>query len=179
MSDWNILISTYQGGYQRACRALRKLGSVESTPYHNVIAMAATDPMALLESIERRTDEVPALYDAISRVAPAKAGFRFGSVDEFKEKAEAIVRGWAPALAERSFHVRLRRRGAHHEIHAHDVERHLDEALLDALAQAGSSGKISFSDPDAVIAIDTVDDCAGLALWTRDDLARHRLLRPD
>lgn len=179
MNDWNVLVSTYQGGYRRAYRALQKLGPVERTPYHNVIAMAAADPVALLESIERRTEEVPALYDAISRVAPAKAGFRFGSADDFKEKAKAILRAWLPALAGRSFHVRLHRRGAGGELHPHDIERCLDEALLDALAQAGTTGKISFTDPDAVIAVDTIEDCAGIALWTREDLARHRLLRPD
>jgi tRNA(Ser,Leu) C12 N-acetylase TAN1 len=100
-------------------------------------------------------------------------------VDELKRKAEEIVLQWVPALGGRSFHVRLRRRGGRHEIHAHEIERYLDEALIDALAQTGSPGKISFTDPDAVIAIDTVDDCAGLALWTREDLMRHRLLRPD
>jgi hypothetical protein len=30
-----------------------------------------------------------------------------------------------------------------------------------------------------VIAIDTVDDTAGIALWTCEDVAHHRLLRPD
>jgi len=34
-------------------------------------------------------------------------------------------------------------------------------------------------DPDAVIAIDSVDHRAGMALWTRDDLKCHPLLRPD
>jgi len=179
MSDWNMLVSTYQGGYRRAVRALRKLGPVDSTPYHNVIAMTAADPMAVLESIERRTEEVPALYDAISRVAPARARFSFGSASEFKEKAAAIMRDWLPELAGRSFHVRLHRRGPHRALPAHDAERDLDETLLAALAQAGACGRISFSDPDAVIAIDTVDDYAGIALWTREDLARHRLLRPD
>ena len=38
---------------------------------------------------------------------------------------------------------------------------------------------ISFKDPDAVIVIDTIDHRAGIALWTRDDLKHHRLLRPD
>ena len=179
MNEWNILVSTYQGGYRRASRALRKLGVVENTPYHNVIAMTAADPMALLEAIERRTEEIPSLYDAISRVAPANAAFHFDSVDELQRKAKEIVLRWAPRLGGRSFHVRLRRRGARHAIHAHEVERYLDEALIDALAQTGSPGKISFTDPDAVIAIDTVDDCAGLALWTREDLVHHRLLRPD
>jgi hypothetical protein len=39
--------------------------------------------------------------------------------------------------------------------------------------------RVSFTDPDALIAIDTIDGRAGISLWTRDDLARHRLLRPD
>src|SRR3974377_1924546 len=45
--------------------------------------------------------------------------------------------------------------------------------------KAGKPGKISFSDPDAVVAIDTIDGRAGLALWTREDLLRYHLLRPD
>ncbi len=40
-------------------------------------------------------------------------------------------------------------------------------------------GAICFSDPDAVIAIDTGDNQAGFGLWSREDLARHHLLRPD
>ncbi len=60
-----------------------------------------------------------------------------------------------------------------------DVERLLDDALLDALTQAGTPGAISFTDADAVIAIDTIDDRAGIGFWTREDLKQHRLLRPD
>ena len=48
-----------------------------------------------------------------------------------------------------------------------------------ATTKAGLPGRISFTDPDAVIVIDTVDDRAGLAMWTREDIAHHRLLRPD
>ena len=45
--------------------------------------------------------------------------------------------------------------------------------------KAGTPGKISFTDPDVVIAIDTIDNRAGLAMWTREELARYHLLRPD
>lgn len=57
--------------------------------------------------------------------------------------------------------------------------RCLDDALLDALREAGTPGTLSFSDLDAVIVIDTIDDRAGMSLWTREDLTCHRLLRPD
>jgi tRNA(Ser,Leu) C12 N-acetylase TAN1 len=179
MKDWNLVINVYQDGYNRALRALRALGLVERSPYHNVLVMNVPDPMELLTAIERRTEEDPALYDAISRVAPAMRSFEFGSADEFREKAIAIMLEWLLRLAGRSFHVRMHRRGATHDLRPQDAERYFDDALLEAAKQAGAPARISFTDPDAVIAIDTVDDRAGLGLWTRDDLARHRLLRPD
>ena len=178
MKDWNVIISVYQGGYRRALRFLTAFGQVERSPYHNVLVMSVADPAALLTAVEQRTEESPALYDAISRVAPAMRTFEFHSVEEFKEKAVAILLEWAPRLTGRTFHVRLHRRGDKRELSTQDVERFLDDALLDATA-AALPGKISFTDPDAVIAIDTIDDRAGMALWTRDDLARHHLVRPD
>jgi len=60
-----------------------------------------------------------------------------------------------------------------------DAERLLDEALLDALKQAGTPGSISFADPDMVIVIETIDDRAGIALWSREELMYHKLVQPD
>ncbi len=179
MKDWNLVISVYRDGYNRALRALRPLAPVERSPYYNVLVMNARDPMELLAAIERRTEEVPALYDAISRVAPAMRSFDFASELEFREKAVAAMLEWLPRLAGRSFHVRLHRRGAAHDLRSQDAERFFDDTLLEAAKQAGAPGRISFTDPDVVIAIDTIDDRVGLGLWTRHDLVEHRLLRPD
>jgi len=44
--------------------------------------------------------------------------------------------------------------------------------LPDGLKAAGKPGRISFDAPDAVIQVETIDDRAGLSLWTADDL-RH------
>lgn len=179
MKDWNVVISIYQGSFRRALRALREFGPVERSPYHNVLVMTVEDPMALLGTLERRTEESPALYDAISRVAPATRSFEFHSIDEFQVKIKDMLIEWLPKLAGRSFHVRVHRRGPRRELKRPDIERFFDDMILDALRQMGTPGKISFTDPDAVIAIDTIDDRAAVALWTREDLARHRLLRPD
>jgi tRNA(Ser,Leu) C12 N-acetylase TAN1 len=75
--------------------------------------------------------------------------------------------------------VRLHRRGGKQELRSPDIERLLDDCVLNATKAAGAPARIAFTDPDAVIAVDTIDDRAGVALWTREDLARHRLLRPD
>ena len=53
----------------------------------------------------------------------------------------------------------------------------MDKVILDALAAQGSIGSVLFENPDVVIDIETVDNRAGLALWTRDDLCNCPLLR--
>ena len=179
MKDWNVVISIYQEGFKPALHALREIGPVEPSPYHNVLVMKVEDPVAVLDAVERRTEEDPPLYDAVSRIAPAMRSFEFHSLEEFHDRAKDVVVEWLPQLAGRSFHVRLHRRGERHDLRTPDVERFIDDALLDALAQAGTPGHISFTDADAVIAIDTIDDRAGIGFWTREDLKQHRLLRPD
>ena len=180
MKDWNAIVCVYQESFRRALRALQEFGSVERSPFYNVLVMKVEDPAALLKAIEERAKEHPALYDAISRIAPAMLGFDFDSADDFLEKAKSIVIEWAPQLAWNSFHVRFHRRGAACDLPTPDVERSLDNALLETLRGVGTPGSVSFSDPDAVIAIDTIDNRAGMGLWRRADLERHRLLlRPD
>ena len=179
MKDWNIVVTIYQEGFKRALRALQDIGPAEGGPYHNVLVMKVDDPMAVLDAVERLTEGRPALYDAIARVAPAIRTFDFSSAEDFKDNAKSIVLEWLPSLAGKSFHARLHRRGPKLELHAPDVERFLNDVIIGATAKAGLPGRISFTDPDAVIVIDTVDDRAGLAMWTREDIAHHRLLRPD
>jgi tRNA(Ser,Leu) C12 N-acetylase TAN1 len=179
MKDWNVVVSVFQDGFGRALRALQKLGVVERSPYHNVLVMQVEDPVVLLEAIEKRTEENPALYDAISRVAPAIRDFDFVSEEEFVERAKSIMHEWSPNLAGCSFHVRLRRRGTKHDLRTHETERLFNDAIVDVTTRAGTPSTISFTDPDVVIAIDTIDNRAGLAMWTREELARFHLLRPD
>ena len=179
MKDWNIIISVFQDGFKQAVRALKLFGTVDRSPYHNVLVMAVENPLALLESIEREVDSRPFLYDAISRVAPAARCFEFHSAEEFVESARSILTEWLSRLRGHSFHVRVHRRGFKHDLRTPDVERLLDGDVLEALRQAGAPGSISFLDPDFVVAIDTIDDRAGMSLWSRDELARHRLVRPD
>lgn len=179
MREWNVVVSVYQEGFRRALKVLRQLAPTERGNYYNVLIMKSDDPVALLAAIEKKTEEDPALYDAISRVAPAIRSFEFHSAEDSAEQAKQIIAEWSQRLAGRTFHVRLHRRGTKYDLATQDTERLFDDAILDTTARAGARAKVSFTEPDAVIAIDTMDDRAGLALWTREDLARHRLLRPD
>jgi len=93
-------------------------GRVERSPYHNVLGMTVDNPLGLLEAIERRSADDPALYDAISRVAPASRCFDFTTASEFCEQSEAIALEWLPGLAYRSFHVRVHGRGLGRYLHS-------------------------------------------------------------
>jgi tRNA(Ser,Leu) C12 N-acetylase TAN1 len=179
VKDWNVVITVYQDGFRRALHALQEFGPVERSPYHNVLVMRVEDPLALLAALEQKTEQSTALNDAISRVAPAMRTVEFHSAQELSEKLGAILSEWSPRLAGSSLHVRLHRRGDRRDLRTPDVERLFDDLLVQATAAAGASCRISFTDPDAVIAIDTVDDRAGIGLWTREHFNRYHLLRPD
>ncbi len=150
MRDWNVVISIYQEGFRRVLKALRQLAPTERSEYYNVLIMKTDDPFALLTAIEQKAEESTALYDAISRVAPAMRSFEFHSADEFVKKAKQIIGEWSARLAGHSFHVRLHRRGAKYDLATQDAERMFDDVIIDTTAKTGTPGKVSFTDPDAV-----------------------------
>jgi len=110
----------------------------------------------------------------LGHVLPITEGFTFGDAADLTDRASRIALGWAAVLGGRSFHTRMHRRGHQGELHSSTVERAIDEALL---ARLDPSGRLDFSDPDAVIDLETVRDEAGMAIWTRADLGRWPLLR--
>ncbi len=176
---WNVVVTTHEQGYRTALRVLKVLGGVARSPYHNVLLMVVEDPLALLAALEERAAHEPMLLDTISRVAPAIDCFNFSSAADFEIKVKNAAVLWLPRLASASFHVRLHHRGSRWPIATPAMERSIGEDLLDRVVAAGAPGRIAFDDPDAVIAIDTVDNRAGIGFWTRNDLSRYRFLRPD
>jgi hypothetical protein len=50
--------------------------------------------------------------------------------------------------------------------------------LLQAASASGAPARIAFEEPDLVVAIETVGSQAGVALVSRDQLARYPFLRP-
>lgn len=179
MQDWNVVVTVYEEGFADALKALREFGPVEPTGFHNVLVMKVEDPLALLNALERSIEADAYLGNTLSRAAPCQRTFDFTSPEDFEEQARRIALEWAPQLAGRAFHVRFHRRGFKHQLSSQSEERFLDEALLQALEQAGQPGKIAFEDPDAILAVETVGGRAGLSLWTRDQLKQSTLLRLD
>jgi tRNA(Ser,Leu) C12 N-acetylase TAN1 len=179
MYDWNIVVTVREGGFSRAFRLLETMGKVGRTEFFNVLVMEAEDVRQAIDRLHEKLVENPDLHDCLASFVPVPHVFNFQSPGMFEEKAREIVSAWAPDLANKSFHVRMRRRGFKGRMSSMDEERFLDEYLLDALEKAGTPGRIVFDDPDCIIAVETIGTRAGMSLWSRGDLRRYPLLKLD
>lgn len=179
MADWTVVASTHPDGFARGRQLLQQFGRVQRTDYFNVLVLTPDEPEAFLQRFAAMVANVPGVLDVLSRVMPASLCFDFQTAKEFEEKARVAVLEWAPALAGRTFHVRMHRRGFKGRIESQVEERFLDGTLLAVLEETGVPGRIDFDDPDAVVDIETVGGRAGLALWTRAELRRYPFLKVD
>jgi tRNA(Ser,Leu) C12 N-acetylase TAN1 len=179
MHDWNVVVTVREEGYNLARRLLGRFGQVDRTDFYNILVMRVTDPRLLLEGLIEEAGRKPESVASLARVLPVDQTFTFQSPEEFDEKARLAVCAWLPTLAGKGFHLRMHRRGFKGKLSSIDEERFLDTYLLEALETAGTPGRITFTDPDAIIALETIGSRAGLSLWTREDLARYPLLHLD
>ena len=179
MHDWNVVVSVHDGGYKRARQILEEFGRVSRTDFYNMLMLQVDDISAMLENLRERLSTDDEVRMTLARVMPVSCSFTFQTPEEFETKAGKAVLPWLPQLANKSWHVRMHRRGFKGRLSSHDEERFLDQLLLEELAKAGTPGHISFEDPDVVIAVETVSQQAGLALWTRQDLRKYPFLKID
>ncbi|MBZ0157454.1 MAG: hypothetical protein K8I29_14750 [Alphaproteobacteria bacterium] len=179
MQDWNVVLSVNERGFQEALRKLRIFGPVSKTRFFNVLVMRVDNVPYLLEALRAWNDEDPHFLSFLSRLIPVTRTFVFQTPAEFESRAREAVLEWAAALGGRSFHVRMHRRGFRGSLSSPDEERFLDRALLERLEQGGNPGRISFDSPDIIIALETVEQRAGLSLWTREELQRYPFIRLD
>lgn len=179
MPEWTVVATTRGHCYGRARQLLAQFGRVFRTEYVNVLLLVPDDPEGFLERFAAMVENVPSVMDVLSRVMPTARQFTFDEPADFGARALDVVLGWAPRLHGKTFHVRIHRRGLKGQLSSQQKERLLNEALLARLADDGAPGRIEFDDPDAVIDIETVDNRAGLSLWTREDLKRYPFLKLD
>ena len=176
MSEWNVVITVYEDGYNQARKILERYGQVERTDYFNILVMQSADSRRLLEILQEEVNRDPDGMRPLARVMPVFQSFTFQTAEDFEGKARKAVWAWLPGLGGKSFHLRMHRRGFKGKLSSMDEERFLDTYLLEALEMAGAQGEITFDDPDAILALETVGPRAGLSLWTREELQRFPLL---
>lgn len=181
-SPWNAII-TLRGSDERKAREsrhiLQEFGEVEFTRFFNVLVMRVPN---IYEFIYRFSNEYlkrPELQEHISRLSPLMRTFHFNSPEEFEMKAKKFVMDWATALSNKTFHVRIHRRGFKGSLKSLEEEQLLDYFVLCTLKERGTPGKITFNDPDYIIEIDSINNLAGLAIWGREDIKAFPFLNLD
>lgn len=179
MHDWNVVITVRDEGFTPTVRLLRGLGPLHRTHFFNVLVMKVDNHREFLETVRDAYMRDPIVATFLARASPAQSAFHFGSPAEFDRQARDIVRSLAPELAGRSFHVRMHRRGLRGALSSQLEERSLAEAIFEALHESGANARMAFRDPDAIVSIETVDNRAGISLWTREELDRYPFLGLD
>jgi tRNA(Ser,Leu) C12 N-acetylase TAN1 len=177
MHDWNVVVSLHEHAFKPAFKVLQGFGAVSETDYRSVLAMKVSDIYNFLETLGEQMSDDPNLSSWLARVVPVTQTFSFQSPQEFEAKAREAVLPWVSQLAGKSFHVRMYRRGFKGRLSSPDEERFLDGVLLEALEQAGTPGRITFDNPDAIVVVETLGQWAGLSCWMREQIQRYPLLR--
>lgn len=179
MQDWNVVATVREEHYDQALEFLGQFGPAAKTGFYNVVVLRVADYRRFLDDFAKKINESETTKDLVHRLSPVVATFTFHTPEEFEEKARTSAAAWIPSIAGRSFHIRMHRRGFKGKLSSMQEEQFLDNYLLEALKQYGQPGKISFDNPDAILAIETVGTQAGLSLWTREELQRYPFLKLD
>lgn len=178
--EWNVLISVQDEGYSIVRKLMHEYGRVHATEYFNVMVMQVHNIDDFLEDMATLYEMKVAELAYIGRMVPVSHLFTFQSPDDFESKAREIVANWVPLLAGKHFYVRMHRRGFKGRLSSQEEEHFLDGYILGQLQQNGlQAAKVSFSEADFVIAIETVGQQAGLSLWSSEQIARFPFLKLD
>jgi tRNA(Ser,Leu) C12 N-acetylase TAN1 len=167
VADWNVLATSLEGRRDALLLALRKLGRFRPGGYRNVVIGLVEDRDQFLVRVREALAADGLLPTALAKVVPIETTTLIDAdtaVDTLATAAEPFL----DRLAGGSFFVRLERRGLKGRLHSPSVEREVGDRVWIALAARGHTPRVDFTDPDAVLVIETIGDRAGLAVISRE-----------
>jgi tRNA(Ser,Leu) C12 N-acetylase TAN1 len=166
VDDWNVLATSVEGGRPVLLAGLRRHAPFRGGGYRNVAIGRVADVPAFLTALRDDLASDTILAASVARVLPIAHTFQLDANDP-AASLEAALAPLHARLGGRSFFVRLERRGLHGTLHSSAVERALGATLWRLLEAAGHTPRVTFTDPDVVVAIETLGSRAGIALLDR------------
>lgn len=175
---WNILLTLQPapGALHELLDALHKFGEFRMTPFHYVCTGWVKDTTTFLDALLEAQQAGRHWTRHIARVVPLARTFDFAP-DALEGKLEAAMDAIAAEIEGGTCHVRVERRGLPGEVDTAELERTLAEHLFSAVEARGKSLRTSFTDPDYIVAVETLDTDCGVALVTRDMRRRYPFVR--
>ena len=173
MSQWNILATSYirQGHY--LIRILNRYGEFKRTPFRDVLLGHVDNTDEFIDALVR---EGPERLRSLSQIVPLDKEFQF-ELSDISEKMKEAVSPYMDSLADRTFHVRVSRRGHKGEISSLEIEKELDAFIMESLVKAGKKAKVDFDDPDFIVIAETLGNWAGVGLISREMKERCHYIR--
>jgi tRNA(Ser,Leu) C12 N-acetylase TAN1 len=163
--DWNLVVTAHGGRRHDLVYALRPIVKLRRAEYSEVLTGRADDLEACLAAIAARAADPVFSAEVLARVVPVSRTFALAAEVEVQVRAETLT--FVDALVDRSFHVRVERRGHKRLVQSDQLERALGTALGEALRERGASPRVTFDDPDLIVAVEVIGAVAGIGLVPR------------
>jgi tRNA(Ser,Leu) C12 N-acetylase TAN1 len=176
--DWNIIVTLKPGAALRheVLGALARFGRFRRTAFRDVCMGCVEDLDALLEAIRAARAAGKPWAERIARVIPAETVLSFRP-ETLQDLLKEAVTPLVARMSDGSFCVRLERRGLAGKLPSAELERAVAEHAHALAAAQGKSMRTDFSDPDFIIAAETLGEQCGLALLTRSLRERYAFVQ--
>ena len=173
--DWNLVVTAHGGRRHDLVHALRAIVRLRRAGFAEVMVGRTDDVETCLAAIAARAVDPVFATEVLARVVPVERTFMLAAEIELQLVSEIVT--FADVLVERSFHVRVERRGHKQLVQSDQLERRLGTALVDALEARGETPRVTFDDPDLIVAVELIGDAGGIGLVPRTWRERYRFVR--
>ena len=174
---WNILVTSLEGQREALLASLRALARFRRGGFPNVLVGTVENPRAFLETLRDAHASSPVIHAALGKAIPIDRMVRFADPATFIDDVTATLTPLVDRLVGRTFFVRVFRRGFRGTIDSTRAEGEIGARLVALLEAQGDRPRVRFTDPDLIIAIETLRDEVGIALLDRDVRLAHPFVR--
>lgn len=176
MMEWNILATAFRRQGRYLLRLLNKYGEFRGSGYRDVVIGRVEDVSAFLETLENLRRENPGKLSPLSQIVPLERTFQF-DLSDFEDKLKEAISPYVEQVENSKFFVRVKRRGHKGEISSLDVEKEMDTFILETLTKAGKQAQINIEEANKIIIVETIENCAGVGLITREMKEKYPFIK--
>jgi tRNA(Ser,Leu) C12 N-acetylase TAN1 len=176
VKSWNVVLTILTGRDSAVLKELQHRGDFRRSGFKGVITGWVEDVSGFLEAVDAAQKAGTSWAKDIARVLPVEETFQFTPSD-LEEKLQETVSPLLHRMGNGTFHIRIERRGFKGKIISPDVERDIDKHLIITGEMEGRHFRVSFDNPDYIIAAETVGNVCGVTLLTRELREKYPLIK--